>query len=89
MRDVKKKISTFCFPCTKVSDIMEKVPSILSEHSSVKDSVVHVGYNDISSQSSRLLKHDFIPLFYSLVVRSKQIFYLWSQTPTLLWHGLS
>jgi len=41
---------TFCFPCANVTDILEKIPSLLSNHPIAQDVVVHVGSCDIPKQ---------------------------------------
>ncbi|KAF7648800.1 hypothetical protein LDENG_00151470 [Lucifuga dentata] len=67
VRNIKKKsAATLSFPGAKVSNIMEKIPSILADHPLTKNVVLHVGCNDIPSQTSETLKSDFTKLLDSL-----------------------
>lgn len=53
---------------------MEKIPSILAEHQLAQDVDINVGCNDISSQTSEILKRDLSKLLDSFIVLGKQIF---------------
>lgn len=71
MRHVRKRSAeTLFFPGAKVADIEAKIPGLLAKYPSVRDVVIHVGYNDVSNQTSEILKHDFSRLLYVLTVES-------------------
>ncbi|KAF7658286.1 hypothetical protein LDENG_00015250, partial [Lucifuga dentata] len=73
--NIKKKCAaTLSFPGAKVSDIMEKIPTILADHPLTKNVVLHVCFNDIPSQTSEILKSDFTKLLDSLQFYDKRIF---------------
>ena len=57
---------TLSFPGATVTDITEKIPSVLDSHPQVNRIVVHVGTNDTSRQQSEILKRDFTQLFNKL-----------------------
>lgn len=75
IRDVRSsRAVTHCFPGAKVNDILAELPSLLSQYTSIKKVVVHVGTNDLPQQQSELLKCDFMHLFKILKLSGKEVF---------------
>lgn len=60
MKHVRKRSAeTLFFPGIKVADIQAKIPGLLAKYPSSRNVVIHVGYNDVSNQTSEILKQDF------------------------------
>uniref|UniRef100_A0A7N6FDJ8 SGNH hydrolase-type esterase domain-containing protein n=2 Tax=Anabas testudineus TaxID=64144 RepID=A0A7N6FDJ8_ANATE len=75
MKGIKiKKTRVYCFPGDLVSDITERLPSLLAEHPTVKNIIVHLGATDIMKRPSEGLKQDFRDLLNALSSFDTQVF---------------
>uniref|UniRef100_A0A671VZJ8 SGNH hydrolase-type esterase domain-containing protein n=1 Tax=Sparus aurata TaxID=8175 RepID=A0A671VZJ8_SPAAU len=72
---------TMLCPGATVTDIMGKIPDILSLHPQTKRIIIDAGANDIARQQSELLKRDFSHLF-NIVSQSQVAIFISGPTPT-------
>ena len=61
-RVCSKNTKVICFPKDVVSNMTERILSIVAEHPTVRNIIIHVGWNDVAKQQSEVLKQDFTEL---------------------------
>lgn len=69
-----QKLIVRCEPNITVSELNEKLPTLLAEYRTVKRIIVHVGKNDTRKEESEVLKKDFNDLFTTLLKFNIQSF---------------
>lgn len=62
----RKSAVTYCFPGAQVKNILEQIPRLLDKHNTASTVIIHVGGNDVTNQTSEILKRDFSELLCSL-----------------------
>uniref|UniRef100_A0A3B4WVV8 SGNH hydrolase-type esterase domain-containing protein n=1 Tax=Seriola lalandi dorsalis TaxID=1841481 RepID=A0A3B4WVV8_SERLL len=67
--------TTHRYPSTKAVNIVQQIPSLLSNHPHARNVVIHVGTNDIASQQSEMIKCDFNSIFFKYLRTAKNHFF--------------
>lgn len=57
-----KNTKVICFPKDVVSNMTERILSVVAENPTVRNIIIHVGWNDVAKQQSEVLKQDFTEL---------------------------